>query len=140
MKNVIPSAFITASALVVLLLGFVHLLFTFQGTRLDPRDPDLTTKMMAVSPVISSETTMWRLWIGFNVSHSCCLIFFGAVYGYLALRHNTFLFHSAFMLTLGFAVLLSFATLAKLYWFTSPFRGIVFAAVLYLVGILAKGA
>jgi len=130
------SAFIAASAAVILLLGFVHLLYTFRGMNLHPRDPDLTARMMTVSPVISRETTMWRTWIGFNASHSLALILFGAVYGYLAMRHSAFLFQSWFLLALGFAFLLSYVVLAKLYFFTAPFRGVVLAAVLYLLGIV----
>jgi hypothetical protein len=131
-----PSAFIATSAAIILLFGLVHLLYTFRGPKLHPRDPDLTARMMAVSPVISSETTMWRCWVGFNASHSFCLIFFGALYGYLAVRHSAFLFHSWFLLALGLVLLLGDATLAKLYWFTTPFRGVVVATVLYVVGIV----
>ena len=131
-----PSAFIAASAAIILLIGLVHLLYTFRGPNLHPRAPDLTSRMMAVSPVISSETTMWRCWVGFNASHSFCLIFFGALYGYLAIRHSAFLFHSWFLLALGLMLLLGYAALAKLYWFTSPFRAVVVATVLYFVGIV----
>jgi hypothetical protein len=134
------SAFIAASAAVILLLGLVHLLYSFRGPKLHPRDPDLTAKMMAVSPVISQETTMWRAWVGFNASHSFCLILFNALYGYLAIRHSAFLFHSWFLLALGFLLLLSYPALAKLYWFTAPFRGLVLAAVLYLLGVVFNRA
>jgi hypothetical protein len=79
---------------------------------------------------------MWRCWVGFNASHSFCLIFFGALYGYLAMRHSAFLFHSWFLLALGLVLLLGYAALAKLYWFTTPFRGVVVATVLYFVGIV----
>jgi hypothetical protein len=132
------SAFIAASAAVMLLLGFLHLWYTLRGPNLHPRDPDLTAKMMAVSPVISGETTMWRAWVGFNLSHSFCLILFGTIYGYLALRHNALLFQSWFLLALGFTLLLGYAVLAKLYWFRAPFRGVVLAAVLYLLGIVVS--
>jgi hypothetical protein len=64
------SAFIAGSAAVILLLGLLHLLYTFRGHKLHPRDPDLTARMMAVSPVITRETTMWRAWVGFNATHS----------------------------------------------------------------------
>jgi hypothetical protein len=134
------SAFIAASAALMLLLGVIHLFYTFRVPKLRPRDPDLLARMMTVSPVISSETTMWRAWIGFNVSHSFCLILFGALYGYLALRHTPFLFHSWFLLTLGFLLLLGYAVLAKLYWFTAPFRLVVLAALLYVVGIIINWA
>jgi hypothetical protein len=51
-------------------------------------------------------------------------------------RHSAFLFHSWFLLALGLVLLLGYAALAKLYWFTTPFRGVVVAAVLYFVGIV----
>jgi hypothetical protein len=134
------SAFIAASAAVILFLGFLHLLYTFRGPKLQPRDPDLTARMMTVSPVISLETTMWRLWVGFNATHSFGLILFGALYGYLAMRHSAFLFHSWFLLALGFAFLLGYAVIAKLYFFAAPFRGVMLAAVLYLLGIVVNRA
>ena len=132
------SAFIAASASVILFLGLVHLLYTFRGPNLHPRDPDLIARMMTVSAVISRETTMWRLWVGFNATHSFGLILFGALYGYLAISHREFLFNSWFLLAIGFALLLGYAVIARLYFFTSPFRGIVLAAVLYLLGIVVN--
>jgi hypothetical protein len=132
------SVFIAASAAVILLLGLVHLLYTFRGPKLLPRDPELTAKMMTVSPVITRETTMWRAWVGFNATHSFGLILFGALYGYVAIRHSSLLFHSWFLLALGFALLLGYAVIAKLYFFTAPFRGVALAAVLYLLGIVVN--
>jgi len=96
--------------------------------------------MMAVSPVITGETTMWRAWVGFNATHSFGLILFGAVYGYLAIRHSASLFQSWFLLALGFALLLGYAVIAKFYFFTAPFRGVVLAAALYLLGIVVNVA
>src|ERR1700733_4332887 len=57
------------SASVVLLLGVVHLVYTFWGPNLTPRDPALQVSMRQISPVITKETTMWRCWVGFNASH-----------------------------------------------------------------------
>lgn len=131
-----PSVFIAASAAVILLLGLVHLLYTFRGPKLHSRDPELTARMMTVSPVITRETTMWRAWIGFNATHSFGLILFGTLFGYLAVRHSAFLFHSWFLLALGLALLLSYAVVAKLYFFTTPFRGVVLATALFLLGIV----
>jgi hypothetical protein len=135
-----PSLFIVASAAVILLFGLMHLLYTFRGPQLHPRNPELTARMMAVSPVITQESTMWRVWIGFNATHSFGLILFGALYGYLAMRHGAFLFHSWFLLALGLVLLLSYAAVAKLYFFTTPFRGIVLATVLYLLAIVVNMA
>jgi hypothetical protein len=132
------SVFIAASAAVILFLGLLHLLYTFRGPMLHPRDSDLTAKMMTVSPVISQETTMWRVWVGFNATHSFGLIIFGVLYGYLAIRHSAFLFHSWFLLALGFALLLGYAVVARVYFFPAPFRGVVLAAGLYLLGIVVN--
>lgn len=59
-----------ASAGIILALGLVHLVYTFRGPKLTPRDPALQENMARVSPVLTRETTMWKAWIGFNASHS----------------------------------------------------------------------
>ena len=130
----------TTAAVIILLLGLEHLRYTFYGPQLHPRDPDLTARMMTVSPVITRETTIWRVWVGLNASLGLGLILFGALYGYLAVCQSALLFRSFFLLTLGFTVLLGYAVVAKFYFFTGPFHGIVLATVLYLLGIVIKWA
>jgi len=122
---------IAISAGIILLLGTLHLLYTFFGPKLTPRDAKLQADMKLVSPVITKETTIWKCWIGFNASHSLCAIFFGMVYGYLAIWHADFLFASRFLLILGASLLLSLVVLGKLYWFSIPFRGILLATICY---------
>ena len=134
--NVLASSLVAASASVILLLGLIHLLYTFRGTKLHPRDPQLIAALKEVSPVITRQTTMWKAWVGFNASHSLGAILFGAVYGYLAVVHGAFLFQSKFLLGLGLLSLVSYAVLGKLYWFSAPFRGIVLALLLYLGGLI----
>jgi hypothetical protein len=129
---------IAASAAIILLLGLIHLLYTFRGGKLHPRDADLETRMKEISPVISRETTMWKAWVGFNASHAYGAILFGLVYGYLALAHGAFLLQSTFLLLLGLALLAGYAVLGKLYWFSVPFRGIVVATTLYTAGLIAR--
>jgi hypothetical protein len=134
------SSLVTASAAIILLLGLVHLLYTFHGTKLHPRDPQLIVKLKEVSPVITRQTTMWKAWVGFNASHSFGAILFGAVYGYLAVVHSTVLFRSPFLLGLGLLLLVGYVFLGKLYWFSVPFRGIVLATVLYVGGVVVAYA
>ena len=138
--NALASSLVTASAAVILLLGLVHLLYTFHGTKLHPRDPQLIAKLKEVSPVITRQTTMWKAWVGFNASHSFGAILFGAVYGYLAVVHSTLLFRSPFLLGLGLLLLVGYVFLGKLYWFSVPFRGIVLATVLYVGGVVVAYA
>jgi hypothetical protein len=132
----LPSNLISVSAAVILLLGLLHLLYTFYGPKLLPRDPELLARMREVSPVITRQTTMWKAWVGFNASHSFGAILFGVVYGYLSLVHAAFLFQSTFLLLLGLALLAGYVFLAKSYWFSTPLRGILLATVLYAAALL----
>jgi len=131
---------ITASAMIILSLGLIHLLYTFSGYKLHPRDAALEARLREISPVISRETTMWKAWIGFNASHSFGAILFGAVYGYLAIIHSSFLFQSRFLLLLGLLLLAGYVFLGKRYWFSVPFRAILVATALYTVGLVVGWA
>jgi hypothetical protein len=123
------------SASIVFTLGVVHLIYTFWGPMLTPRDPALQISMSQIAPVITKETTMWRCWVGFNASHSIGLILFGLIFGFLALAHPQLLFQSPFLLAVGLAMLCGLAALSKVYWFGAPFTGICISLVCYLAGI-----
>jgi hypothetical protein len=134
--NTVAASLVAASAAIILLLGLIHLLYTFYGPKLLPRDRELQTRMQQVSPVITRQTTMWKAWVGFNASHSHGLILFGAVYGYLALAHSDFLFQSVFLLSLGLILLFGYVFLAKKYFFRVPFRGVLLATFLYALALI----
>ena len=135
--NTIAPWLVVASSVITLLLGLMHLLYTFYGTKLLPRDRELQVRMQEVSPVITRQTTMWKAWVGFNASHGYGLILFGAVYGYLALVHSAFLFQSVFLLSLGLILLFGYAVLAKRYFFRIPLRAILLATFLYAFALIA---
>ncbi len=124
------------SASIVLLLGVVHLVYTFWGPNLTPRDPALQISMSQSSPVITKETTMWRCWVGFNASHSMGLILFGLIFGYLALAHGQLLFRSPFLLIVGLALLMGFVVLCKIYFFSAPLTGVSISLAFYVAGIV----
>jgi hypothetical protein len=136
----IALSLVAASAAIPLVLGLLHLLFTFYGPKLLPRDRALQARMQEVSPVITRQTTIWKCWVGFNATHSVGLILFGAVYGYLALAHAEILFRSWFLLALGLIVLLGYLFLAKMYFFRTPLRGVTVATVLYVFGLIVSQA
>jgi hypothetical protein len=131
---------VVASAAIPLVFGLMHLLFTFHGPKLTPRDDELQTRMREVSPVITRQTTMWKAWVGFNASHSYGLILFGGVYGCLALAHGDFLFQSYFLLALGAATLLGYVFIAKRYFFRTPLRGLLLATFLYALALVFRWA
>jgi len=123
-----------ASAAVLGALGCIHLLYTYHGNKLDPRDPAVREAMERANPVITRQTTVWRATKGFNASHSLGIIAFALVYGYLALCRPGVLNGSLFLLTLGMSVLLAYLALARRYFFSIPFRGVALACVLYASG------
>lgn len=130
---------VVASAAVVMVLGLLHLLYTFHGSKLLPRDPAVRVAMAGDSPRISRQTTMWRAWIGFNASHSLGAILFALVYGYLAWQQPQLLFGSVFLCALGQAFLLAYVGLGVRYWFSVPLGGVLLAALLFLAAwVLAR--
>ena len=128
------------SASIIFTLGVVHLVYTFWGPMLTPRDSALQIRMSQISPVITKETTMWRCWVGFNASHSLGLILFGLVFGFLALAHGQLLFQSPFLLVVGLAMLGGFVVLGKVYWFSAPFTGICISLACCVVSIVLSRA
>ena len=128
------------SASIILALGVVHLVYTFYGPMLTPRDPALQISMSQVSPVITSETTMWRCWVGFNATHSLALLLFGLVFGFLALAHGKVLFHSPFLLAVGLAMLAGLVVLCKLFFFRVPLIGVSISLVCYVASVAISRA
>ncbi len=128
------SVLIAASAAVLGALGCAHLLYTYHGNKLDPRDPAVREAMERATLVITRQTTVWRATKGFNASHSLGIIMFALVYGYLALWRSDVLGGSLFLSALGMAVLLAYLVLARRYFFSFPFRGVALACALYASG------
>ena len=126
-----------ASAAILFALGALHLVYTFYGARLTPRDPALQARMREVSPVITRETTMWRCWVGFNASHSMAAMLYGLIYGFFAVSHRDLLFSSPYLLVVGFLMVGGFVLLAKAYWFSVPYAGTSVALACYVTGVIA---
>jgi hypothetical protein len=114
----------------------VHLLYTFRGRKLHPRDGAIEAQMREGHPVLTRQTTLWKAWVGFNASHSFGAILFGLVYGYLALLHSAFLLQSSFLLGLGLLLLSGYVFLGWRYWFSVPFRSIVVATICYVAALV----
>jgi hypothetical protein len=136
----LASSLTAASAAIILVLGLIHLLYTFRGKKLHPRDAQLEQRLREVSPILTRETTMWNAWVGFNASHSIGAILFGLVYGYLSFAHDSVLFRAPFLLVVGLFFLAGYAFLGKRYWFSVPYRGIVLATVLYVAALIIRWA
>lgn len=127
---------VITSAAIIMLLGVLHLAYTYVGDKLHSRDADLLSRLKSTAPVISRQTTVWKAWIGFNASHSLGAILFGLMFGYLALQ-QPLLLHSPFLGCTGLLVLSTYLALAKLYWFKRPLQGIAMALLCYVAGVIA---
>ncbi len=132
--------FMVLSASIIFTLGVVHLVYTFWGPMLTPRNPALEISMRQTSPVITNETTVWRCWMGFNATHSMGLILFGLVFGFLAMAHAELLFHSPFLLAVGLATLGGLVVLCKLYFFRAPLTGVSISLACYVASIALSRA
>jgi hypothetical protein len=125
-----------ASAAIVLGLGLIHLVYTFRGNELAPRDAALLQSMKQAPLVLTRQTTMWRAWVGFNLTHSLGLILFALVYGYLALAAPRLLFGVGFLGIVGLLALVGYTVVAQKYFFRTPFRGVLIATALYAAGLV----
>ncbi|MDK2126843.1 LIC_13387 family protein [Parachitinimonas caeni] len=131
----IASGLVCAGAGIILLLGTLHLRHTYFSNNFSPREADLEARLKTAVPVITDQTTLWRSLIGFNASHSLGAILFGLLYLYLPLVRPALFFSDAFLQLAGLGYLVAMSILAKRYWFSVPYKGILLATLLYLAGL-----
>ena len=118
-------------SLIILLLGSIHLYYTFFSNKFSSKNESLIAEMKKSHPILTRETTMWKAWTGFNASHSSGAMFIGLLNLYLAIMyfptlatgHFFFIFN---IMTIGFYV-----WLAKKYWFKIPLIGILITFICY---------
>ncbi len=134
----LPAKLLLCSAGILLVLGSIHLLYTFHGPKLTPRDASLRAQMETAHPVLTRQTTMWKAWVGFNASHSLGAILFGLVYGYFAIAQPVMFFASGFLAWLGFVFLLAYLVLARAYWFRIPFVGVALSLACYIAAFASE--
>lgn len=136
-STMLSGVLMAGGAAIIGLLGIGHFVLTFRGSKLLPRDRSVMEAMRRTSPVITTQTTIWNAWIGFNASHSMGAILFGLVYGYLAIARAEILFGSPFLQLVGLAMVGGFVALARRYWFITPLIGSSLALTFYVASIVA---
>ena len=132
-----PQALIVAGALLLGVLGSLHLVFTFFTQRFSPRDPATEASMKRTHPRLTSRTTLWKAWVGFNASHSLGAMLFAAVYLLLALGHMPWLREAPSLVWLAAAGALAYLALAVRYWFRTPLIGIALATACFFAAAIA---
>jgi hypothetical protein len=119
-----------------LVLGTIHLLYTFFTDKFSSRNEKLVEDMKSSYPRLTRQTTMWNAWIGFNASHSSGAMFIGALNLYLGLFHFDLIQQSFFLLPFTVITTGFYLWLAHKYWFQIPFVGILLACTCYLISFL----
>jgi len=122
-----------SGAAIFLVLGILHLVYTFFTNKFDPRNSHAREEMQNTSPRITGETTMWKAWIGFNASHSAGAIFIGLVNIILAGDHFYIIENSLPLTLLTILTAAFYLWLGKKYWFSIPFTGLLIAVCCFVV-------
>ncbi len=128
---------IGGAGLLVATLGGLHLLFTWQGRRLHPTDPELIERMQRTPPRLTRETDLWRCWIGFNGSHGLGVLGYGGMLVGLAATDASLFARSGPLALWALLMMLGYLGLARRYWFSKPRRGLWVALALLLLGLAA---
>jgi len=125
-----------AASVIYVILGTIHLLYTFFTNKFSVRDRETEERMKKTFPVLTKETTMWQAWISFNGSHSIGAIFFGLVNLLLAAGYFTMLSGSVPMLLLTCGISCFYLFLGIKYWFVIPRTGILISTFCFGAGAI----
>lgn len=123
-------------ATIFLILGTIHLLYTFFTNKFDARNRDVIQKMKDTSPLLTRDTTMWKAWIGFNASHSAGAIFFGLINSILVLQYFSVIQYSLLLHLLNIITAIFYLWLGKKYWFKIPFTGILVSTICFIAAAI----
>ena len=127
---------LATGSLIYLLLGTIHLLYTFFSTKFTPREASVEGAMQGTSPRLTSETTMWKAWIGFNASHSTGALFFGLINLLFAIQFFTVFKESLILQSITLINSVFYLFLARRFWFRIPFTGILISTACYIIALL----
>lgn len=123
-------------ASIFIILGTIHLFYTFFSNKFSVRDKQTEDLMKKTFPVLTKKTTMWKAWIGFNASHSIGAIFFGVVNLYFGELHFELLKKSGWWLTFMLLVCLFYLFLGFKYWFIIPRTGILNSFICFVAAAI----
>jgi hypothetical protein len=129
----LEQALLIAGAAVFGTLGSIHLVYTFFGERLAPRDPAVRIAMQNTTMRITRATTLWQAWTGFNASHSLGAMVFALFVLLLATLHMDFLRSAPVFAWLAAGNALAWLVLAWRYWFRIPLLGLAFSGTCFLI-------
>jgi hypothetical protein len=126
----------TAGSSIFIILGAIHLFYTFFTNKFSVRDKQTEDLMKKTFPVLTKKTTIWKAWIGFNASHSIGAVFFGVVNLYFGVLHFELLKESVWLLSFMLLVCLFYLFLGFKYWFIIPRTGIFISFLCFVAAAI----
>ena len=118
-----------------ILLGTMHLLYTFFTNKFSARNAEVDAMMKTNFPVLTNKTSIWKAWIGFNGSHSSGAMYIGLINFIVAVWYVDLLQKPAFLI-LNILTAFFYLWLAKKYWFSTPLRGILISWCCFVAAAL----
>lgn len=132
-------------AAIIIFLGIAHGVFTLrstpQGGPMMPTDPQVRESMQVVGGLglaPNLQTTLWKAWIGFNLSHSLGVLVVGMVIGLPVVLNLAIPANNPVWIAAALSLPWVYLWISRRYWFSQPTRGIAVAAGLISIGILAS--
>lgn len=93
--------------------------------------------MAAARLRLAPSTTIWRAWLGFNLSHSLGLLVFGGILAWLSFHDFHVVASSALLQLIAVGVSIAYALLAVRFWFWAPAIASTLGAACFLASAIA---
>ena len=74
---------------------------------------------------------MWRVWVGFNLSHSLGVVLLGVIVVLVGRTPASFGYNAAVFVPLAVVVSLAYLGLGLVYWFRTPIIGVGLSVFLF---------
>ena len=113
-------------------LGLAHIFLTLMG-RLDPVDDQVRQSMSQAPLKFTSKMSMWRSWLGFNLSHGLGVLFFGLIFLLIATYDFQVILKLNFLMPLAVIVSTAYLILALRFWFYAPAIGIAIGLIFFVL-------
>ena len=122
-----------------ILLGAIHILYSVRDTwspkKLSPYDDSVRVSMQRSTLALTRQTTMWRAWLGFNISHGIGVLFFGLIYLTLAISDFALITRITLLQYFALTVSVSYLVLSVKFWFHIPTIGSGIGTACFLVSL-----
>jgi len=122
-----------------ILLGAIHILYSVRDAwspkKLTPYDDSVRVSMQRSTLALTRQTTMWRAWLGFNISHGIGVLFFGLIYLTLAISDFALITRITLLQYFALTVSVSYLVLSVKFWFHIPTIGSGIGTACFLVSL-----